>query len=160
MQRRTSLEVMGRWVVTAAMIGVALAPVMVFACPSGQIDLRDGSGCVPDLVAPGSVRANPFTSASGQVGGLQEKSGVGTASLEEIIGKIIQGAIALTGVLFFGYTVWAGYLWMTARGEEDKVTEAKNMIQNGIIGLGIVLAAYVITSFIVNRLVDTGALVQ
>ena len=151
---------MGQWVATAAMVSVMFAPVaaLAFPCPAGQEDI--GGICSPSLVGPSGKSQNPFDQSIKDVGGLQGKSGVGSASLEEIIGKIIQAAIALTGVLFFGYTVWAGYLWMTARGEEDKVTEAKNMIQNGIIGLGIVLAAYVITSFIVNRLVDTGALLQ
>jgi hypothetical protein len=44
--------------------------------------------------------------------------------------------------------IYAGILWMTAQGNEQQVSKAKNLLINATIGLIITLAAYAITSFI------------
>ncbi len=102
------------------------------------------------------MRENPFTNAGTQLGTVAGKAGqagsVREGALEDTIGKLIKAALSLAGVIFFGYIVWAGYLWMTAHGEEEKITQAKKMISGGTIGLVITLAAYAITVFIISRL--------
>jgi len=40
---------------------------------------------------------------------------------------------------------------MTAGGDEAKVTKAKGILKNAIIGLIIVLAAYIITTFVITN---------
>lgn len=95
---------------------------------------------------------NPFTTAQGQLSDVRKAAKVGEASLETTIGRIIKSALSLLGVFFFGYMVWAGYLWMTAHGEEERITKAKKMITNAVIGLAITLGAYAVTIFIVSRL--------
>ena len=44
--------------------------------------------------------------------------------------------------------LYAGFLWMTSSGDETKVTKAKGLMVNAVIGLAIVLAAYAITYFV------------
>lgn len=73
-------------------------------------------------------------------------------SFAEIVGKIINGAMGLLGVIFVAQMVYAGYLWMTASGEEEQLTKAKNIIRRSIVGLTIVLAAWAITNFVLSRL--------
>ena len=68
------------------------------------------------------------------------------------IGSIIGIALSFIGVIFLILMIYAGISWMTASGNQEKVTKAKDLIINAIIGLIIVLAAYAITSFIGNRL--------
>jgi len=41
--------------------------------------------------------------------------------------------------------IYAGYLWMLARGNEQEVEKAKNIIIYAVIGLVVVLSAYAIT---------------
>lgn len=72
----------------------------------------------------------------------------------ETIGGIIKTFISILGVIFMAYIVYAGYLWMIARGEEEKVSKARAIIRGSIIGLIIVLFAYAITAFVVSRFVD------
>jgi hypothetical protein len=48
--------------------------------------------------------------------------------------------------------IYAGISWMTANGNEQTVTTAKQMIVNASIGLVIVFAAYAITSFLGTEL--------
>lgn len=45
--------------------------------------------------------------------------------------------------------LYGGYLWMTARGNESQVDDAKNTIRNAIYGVVIILAAGAITNFVV-----------
>lgn len=46
-------------------------------------------------------------------------------------------------------------MWMTAGGDEQKVTKAKDLITQAVIGLIVVLAAYAITAFIGTELINT-----
>jgi TRAP-type C4-dicarboxylate transport system permease small subunit len=73
-------------------------------------------------------------------------------TLEGSISKIIALALSLIGVIFLGLLIYGGYIWMTARGNEQQVEKAKNIIINTIIGLVIVVAAYAITVFIGSTL--------
>lgn len=73
-------------------------------------------------------------------------------TFEETIGGIIKIALSLLGVIFLLLTVYGGYLWMTAREEEETVRKAKNIISRAITGLIIVLAAYALTYFVIARL--------
>lgn len=72
-----------------------------------------------------------------------------------IVGKVINIFLALLGVIFLVLTVYGGYLWMTARGDEQQVTKAKDVLKAAAIGLGITLGAYAISSFVVSRLAAT-----
>ncbi|MBI4434654.1 hypothetical protein HY635_02455 [Candidatus Uhrbacteria bacterium] len=115
---------------------------------------------VPRVASLAPPRENPFINADAQVGTAAGRAGqtssVRQFALEDTIGTLIKGAISLAGVIFFGYIVWAGYLWMTAHGEEEKITQAKKMISGGVIGLVITLAAYAITVFVASRLIGAG----
>lgn len=61
---------------------------------------------------------------------------------------IIRGALTLLGVGFLGYTVYAGYMWMTAAGNEEQVAKAKKTIIRSTLGLLVILSAYSITLFV------------
>jgi len=72
----------------------------------------------------------------------------------EIIGTIIGAALAFIGVLFFVLIVYGGFLWMTARGKEERYNQAKEYIYQAIIGLIIVSAAYLLTKYIGQAVID------
>ena len=74
------------------------------------------------------------------------------SSIPGLVGLIIQGALSLLGVIFTVLIIYGGYLWMTGRGNEERVTKAKNTLQAAAIGLIIVLAAYAITFFVGSQL--------
>ncbi len=73
----------------------------------------------------------------------------------EIIGKIVGAALAFIGILFFILMIYGGFLWMTARGNEQQVEKAKELIIAATIGLIIILAAYAITVYIGEALTTT-----
>ncbi len=69
-----------------------------------------------------------------------------------IIGRLILYALTFVGVIFLILTVYAGFTWMTAGGNEEKIKKAKKIITNSIIGLIIVIASYIITNYVVGSL--------
>ncbi|OGH58697.1 MAG: hypothetical protein A2725_03305 [Candidatus Magasanikbacteria bacterium RIFCSPHIGHO2_01_FULL_33_34] len=68
------------------------------------------------------------------------------------LGTVVKILMSFSGIIFMSLTVYAGFLWMTARGEEAQVDKAKNIIRASVIGLVIAVSAYSITFFIVPRI--------
>lgn len=66
--------------------------------------------------------------------------------------KIIQAALSLLGVIFIGMILFAGYNWMTAMGEKEKVTKAKDTLISATIGLVLIIASFAITKFVLTQL--------
>jgi amino acid transporter len=73
--------------------------------------------------------------------------------LPELIGGLINVFLSVLGIIFIVLVVYSGYLWMTAGGEAMKVDKAKKLLGQAVIGLIIVVAAYAITAFVIDRIV-------
>lgn len=69
-----------------------------------------------------------------------------------LIGSIVQQIIALLGVIFLVLVVYGGFLWMTARGNEQQIEKAKDTIKAGVIGMAIMLSSYAISTYVVAKL--------
>lgn len=89
----------------------------------------------------------------GQAGFNAAENGEG-GSLPEIVGGIIQVFLSVLGILFMAYVIYGGSLWITAHGEEEKITKAKAIIRGSVIGLIIVFAAFAITAFVTINLAE------
>lgn len=72
-----------------------------------------------------------------------------------IVARVIKVFLGLLGIIFVVLLVWAGFKWMTAGGDDDKVKEARDQIFVAVIGLLIVLASYTIAHFVLNKIVYT-----
>lgn len=128
-----------------------------------RISPRVVAGCVTGvlcamLLLPLTVSAQGGTALPGEIGSQfgAAARGAGTGQqatqVEVVIANIIKASLSVIGVLLVALLVYGGYLWMTAGGEEEKITKAKQIIRNAIIGIAIVLSAYAISVFVVNRL--------
>jgi len=71
-----------------------------------------------------------------------------------IVGRIIQIALSFLGVIALGLIIYAGFLWMTSEGDEEKISKAKQILRNAAIGLVIILASWAITTFLLSRLLE------
>lgn len=80
--------------------------------------------------------------------------GLAGGNLTLMIARIIRAFFGLLGIVAVGLIVWAGFVWMTAGGNEEKVGQAKKMIINATIGLAVILLSFAIASFIVSSLTD------
>jgi len=75
-----------------------------------------------------------------------------TNTIFTLIQTVISAFLGLIGVILLAYLLYAGYNWMTARGEEEKVTKAKDTLKRAIVGVIIIVAAYAISIFVMSRL--------
>lgn len=70
----------------------------------------------------------------------------------QIVALIIRALLGVLGLLFFCLVLYGGFLYMTAGGEEAKITKAKGTIRTAVIGLIIILLSYAISSFVLSQL--------
>lgn len=80
--------------------------------------------------------------------------------LTSIVGIVIQTFLGILGVVFLVYMIYAGYNWMIAQGDEDRVTRAKDTIQRAIIGLIVTIAAYAISFWVFDKLLTTTNIIK
>jgi len=84
---------------------------------------------------------------------VQEKAGYDpNVTVGSVVGAVIKGFLALLGVIFVVLIVIAGFNWMTAGGDEEKINKAKSTLSAAVIGLLIVISAYAITYFVFKYL--------
>jgi len=81
-------------------------------------------------------------------------TGLGTASVTEIISRIIQIFLGLLGVIALGFILYGGFIWMTAAGNQEKIAKAKKILINAAIGLAIILSAFAIVTFLINAIIE------
>lgn len=100
-----------------------------------------------------SLSNSSQTSMSGQTNSFTNKSGFDLSlTVGGMVATVITAFFSVLGIIFVSLMVYAGYNWMTAAGEEEKVTKAKDTIRRAIIGLIITLSAYAITYFVFKNL--------
>lgn len=97
-----------------------------------------------------------FAAGEIDVGVAQVESAInlGSSSPLQIVMKIIQIALSFLGFIAVVIVIYAGFLWMTSGGNEDRITEAKRWLRNGVIGLLIILSAWGIVTFVLRTLLN------
>jgi len=68
------------------------------------------------------------------------------------IARIVRIILGFLGIVAIGIMLYAGFIWMTAQGEEEKINKAKKIMISGAIGLVIMLASFGIATFVMSRL--------
>lgn len=66
------------------------------------------------------------------------------------VAEIINLFLSLLGIILVIFIFYAGYLWLTAAGNDDQIAKSKQIIRNAVIGLGIILSAYSIANYIID----------
>ncbi len=104
----------------------------------------------PFLVFAQNDTAKNLLNNTAEKAGYEKETGV-----VDIVSAGINGFFALIGVIFLIYIIYAGYLWLSAQGEEQ-VKKAKEQIRNAVLGLIIIVSSYAIVSFILRVLFSAG----
>lgn len=123
----------------AALFGMVLAPAAM-----AEDDPEEG-GDTTSGDTFGLNEVNTGLSVNGQ-------NALGNKDLRTTIGDLIRVALSLLGVVAVVIILIGGFKWMTAGGNEEKVTEARKLIFSGIIGLAIILSAWAIAIFVIEQL--------
>ena len=105
-----------------------------------EIDDRSKSGLTGLLDEAG-------TNAGWEVAATDTNTGI-----SGLMGNLTRFVLSFIGVLFMIYVIYGGFLWLTAAGNEEKVTQAKKIIRDGAIGLIVILAAAGIYIFVLSTL--------
>lgn len=94
--------------------------------------------------------AQDFTNSVGSAAGFQP------ITIGYVIAILIQGALSVLALIFLILAILSGFRWMTAAGNEEKITQAQDTLRAAIIGLIVILAAWAITYFIFQNLPFSG----
>jgi len=98
----------------------------------------------PDVLGTlGKTSAQPFGA---------DESGIATRTPGQVVGAIIKTVLGFTGTVAFVVFLYGGFMWLTARGNEDQVKKAKQYLTNGAIGTVVIMLAYSITFYITDVL--------
>mgnify|MGYP001560717069 FL=1 len=79
-------------------------------------------------------------------------TGLTTVDIRTFVSRIIRYFLSLLGIIAVVLIMYAGFLWMTAGGNAEKIEQAKKIITNAVIGLIIITSAYAIVLFIFRAL--------
>ena len=82
--------------------------------------------------------------------GVMSESNLGDRDPRSTTTSIINISLTLIGTVCTGLIIYAGYLWMTAGGNDDQVGKAKKIIIAAIIGAIIVFISYAISNFVLK----------
>jgi len=83
-----------------------------------------------------------------------QATGLGSQDIRVIIANIIRIVLGFLGIIAVALIIYAGWLWMSSQGNEEKVLRAKAVLRNAVIGLIIILASFALASFILNKLIS------
>jgi len=114
---------------------------------TGVFVLAESAGAV-DLDS--TIRNTEFTEVKNNVLGNQAD----TQTVDKILTKVINAILGLLGVIFLVLTLFAGFLWMTAAGNDDQVGKAKKILTAAIIGIVIIVSSYAITNFVLTSVLE------
>lgn len=67
-----------------------------------------------------------------------------------LAGRLISGIISVIGTIAVLMFVYAGVLWITARGEQKQVQRGKDIMVWSVLGLAIIAGAYVLVNALVS----------
>lgn len=76
--------------------------------------------------------------------------GLGTSDLRTTVTNIINWVLGLLGIIAVIMILYGGFIWLTAAGNEENVTKAKNILSAAIIGLVIILLAWAIVNYVLG----------
>lgn len=114
------------------------------------ISSAQDSGTISDSASPLLKKLNTVGTSAGY------DSGTSETTILEILGTGIRVGLSLLGVIFIILILLAGYNWMTAAGDQEKITKAQHTIRSAIIGLLIIVGAFAIWMFISRVLIGGG----
>lgn len=84
---------------------------------------------------------------------LYKPIGDGDTAFNNTVSKILTILFSLLGVVFIGLLIYGGYLWMMGDKFGD-VKKAQKILQDAVIGIILIGAAYAISVFVLSALAE------
>ncbi|KKW44755.1 MAG: hypothetical protein UY95_C0019G0011 [Parcubacteria group bacterium GW2011_GWA2_56_7] len=77
-----------------------------------------------------------------------------STNIPVIVGNLLSAVLGLLGIAFLIFLIWGGILWLTAAGDKTKIEKAQRTIINSALAVVVIVAAYAISTFVVERLIE------
>jgi heme/copper-type cytochrome/quinol oxidase subunit 2 len=114
---------------------------------------------VPILLLPLFISVTPLFAqgdlGNGNGGGLTNPLGT-TSDLQTLLGKVLDAVIAIGTVVVTIMLVYCGFLFVVARGNEEKIREARSALLWTVIGALVLLGAKAIQGIITTTTQSLG----
>ncbi|MFH1187260.1 MAG: hypothetical protein V1688_00170 [bacterium] len=117
--------------------------------------------CAVDIPSFEALKGDNYglTSTAKESGFNVSTDATASPTIAKITGDAIGIVLSLLGIIFMALIIYSGFLWMTARGNEENVQKAKDIMFNAVIGVAIIFTAYALTSFLIDSLYGATATV-
>lgn len=79
---------------------------------------------------------------------IKSSTGLNDTEPTVVAATLIQAVLLLLGTIALVLIIYAGFMWMFARGNEEKVETARSILTSAIIGLVIIIGSYSIGSYV------------
>ncbi len=90
------------------------------------------------MAATPSLSFDPFWGLSGNL----NDTGLGTTDPVVVVAQVVNVFLRLLGLLSVLFMLYGGWIWIWARGNDEEITRAKDIIRGSIIGLIVILSSY------------------
>ena len=75
-----------------------------------------------------------------------------------LIANVIRLLLLVSGALAVVFVIYGGYQYITAGGNEEQAESGKKTLINAIIGVVVIILAYVIINVVINTIAGTGGI--
>ncbi len=72
-----------------------------------------------------------------------------------LLGRVINFALLLAGIVAFFYVLYGGFMYLTSGGDQTGAQKGRTMIANALIGIVIIFVSYALINFFI-RILDQG----
>jgi hypothetical protein len=76
--------------------------------------------------------------------------GTDRTAVVELIARIVNWILYLSGAIAVLLVIWGGFLYLTARGNDTQAGQGTKTIKNALLGLVIIILSYVIVNVVVD----------
>jgi len=107
---------------------------------------------VSQAVSPANAADNLWSQQTG-MSDIQTKFGAQT-DVKLVAANVVKIFLGFLGIIFVLLLIFAGFKWMTARDNADEVKKALTTIRYAVIGIIIILLAWVVANYVTDTLAN------
>jgi len=124
--------------------GFLLISFIIFLSFSASRTLAQGS----------AAGTQSSSSAAGSIEPIHLDNPLGNVDTpQELIGTVINAALGVIGSIALIMFIYGGFVWLTSSGNEQKVTQGRNILMWAAIGLVIIFLSYALVKFVITDLI-------
>lgn len=138
-------------------VGTFGVPAAFIQAATGGADNSGAGGGAADNSGAGGGGADNSGLGGGNIGGQALQNPLKDQTLPQLLNDILGAVVQIGAILLAVMLVWVGFMFVSARGNEEKIREARGALLWTIIGGLILLGAQAISLVIQNTVSALGS---